>query len=71
MKNIEIPTASHPWPVLTVPFPMSEIMWKQMMTMLEAMKSAIVEEETSENSSIDKDGDANDVDLVIEPEDRK
>ena len=52
MKNVEIPTAIRPWPVLTVPFPMSETLWKQMMAMLEAMKPAIVEsEEAEENSS--------------------
>ena len=45
MKNIEIPTGIHPWPVLTVPFPMSETLWNQMMAMLEAMKPAIVEAE--------------------------
>ena len=43
MKNIEIPTTLKPWPVLTVPFPMSKEMWNQMMAMLELMEYAVVE----------------------------
>lgn len=52
MKNVEIPIATHPWPVLTVRFPMPKAMWDQMMVMLKAMESAIVEsEEAKENLS--------------------
>lgn len=52
MKNVEIPIAIHPWPVLTVRFPMPKAMWDQMMVMLKAMESAIVEsEEAKENLS--------------------
>lgn len=43
MRAIPLPISAGEWPILNVPFPMTEAAWQQMITMLEAMKSGIVQ----------------------------
>ena len=53
-RAVQLPISANQWATLQAPFPMSEGAWQQMMTVLEAMKPALVEskEET------DKDDEA-------------
>lgn len=46
-RDVQLPIATGPWPVLRAQFPMTESSWGQMMALLTAMKSGLVKTEST------------------------
>jgi len=51
MKEIQLPLTSKSWAFLNAPFPLNETMWNQMINILNAMKPALVSNQTEEQQS--------------------
>ena len=45
MRNVQLPLSSDSWATLSAQFPLTEVSWKQMIAVLEAMKPALVKSE--------------------------
>ena len=50
LREIRLPLAIGVWASLTADFPLTETEWKQLMTVLEAMKPALIKEQETDNS---------------------
>ena len=54
MRQVEIVTASAPWPILVIKFPMSDIEYGEMMAMLKRMELPLTQGSTDTEASITK-----------------